>query len=48
MVLLSATSVEDSSPNSEAASRPNRNSAPVSGARMLSPEQSLKYLASTS
>ena len=45
MVLLSATGGSMSSPNSLDASRPRRNSAPVRGARTLSPEQSAKTAA---
>ena len=47
MVCASAVSWEVFSPNSSRASRPTRYSAPVRGARMLSPEQSAKYLART-
>ena len=42
MVLRSGAFCASDSPNSDSASRPSRNSAPVSGARTLSPEQSAK------
>jgi len=47
MVFRSASAGSMSSLNSAAASRPIRNSAPDSGARMLSPEQSANTFAST-
>ena len=47
IVCRSSCSCEVFSPNSSRASRPTRQAAPVSGARIESPEQSAKYDART-